>query len=48
MRSKTRRILVGVSILAVAPLLTVLTPQAAHAGTCYTVQTGPQSFTVCP
>jgi hypothetical protein len=48
MRSKTRRVLVGIGILAAAPLLTIMTPQAAHAGTCYVVQAGPQSFTVCP
>ncbi len=48
MRSKTRRLLLAAGIIAAAPVLTVLTPQVAHAGTCYQVQAGPQWVTVCP
>jgi hypothetical protein len=48
MRSRTRRLLLSVAIIAAAPLMTILTPGTAHAGTCYMVQVGPQWFTVCP
>lgn len=48
MRTRTRRLLLSVAIVAATPLLTILTPAPAHAGTCYTVQAGPQWFTVCP
>jgi len=48
MRSTTRRLLLGAGIIAAAPLLTIITPQVAHAGTCYNVQAGPQWVTVCP
>jgi hypothetical protein len=48
MRSRTRRLLLSIAIIAAAPVVTILTPATAHAGTCYIVQAGPQSFTVCP
>jgi hypothetical protein len=48
MRLQTRRLVLGVSIAVAAPLLAMLPTATAHAGTCYIVQTGPQSFTVCP
>ena len=47
MRSKTRRVLLGLGIIAAAPLLTILTPSAAHAD-CYGVTIGPQTTTICP
>jgi hypothetical protein len=48
MRSTTRRLLLAASLIAAAPLLTILSPAPAHAGTCYWVQVGPQTTTVCP
>jgi len=48
MRPWIRRVLLSAGIIAAAPLLTILTPGTAHAGTCYTVQVGTQWFTVCP
>jgi hypothetical protein len=48
MRSKTRRVLLGLGIIAAAPLLTILSPATAHADTCYSVRVGPQTTTVCP
>ena len=48
MRSTTRRLLLGLGITLAAPLLSILMPGVAHAGTCYTVQVGPQWVTVCP
>ena len=47
MRSKTRRVLLALSIIAAAPLLTILTPAPAHAD-CYGVRAGPQTVEVCP
>jgi hypothetical protein len=48
MRSKTRRVLLGLGIIAAAPLLSILTPSAAHADTCYRAWVGPQTVEVCP
>lgn len=49
MRSTVRRLVAALGILTCATTLSVLgTSSAAHAGTCYIVQVGPQSVTVCP
>jgi len=48
MRSKTRRVLLSLGIIAAAPLLSILTPATAHADDCYFAQVGPQSVRVCP
>jgi hypothetical protein len=48
MRSKIRRLLLSVAIVAAAPMLTILTATPAHAGTCYSVLVGTQWVTVCP
>ena len=48
MRSTARRLLLALGIVLAAPLLSVLMPATAHAGTCYTVQVGSEWVTVCP
>ncbi len=48
MRSATRRLLAALGILACAATASLVAAPAAHAGTCYTVQVGPQWVTVCP
>ena len=48
MRPTARRLLLGLGLALAAPALSILTPTAAHADTCYTVQVGDKLVTVCP
>ena len=48
MRSTIRRLLAAVAILTCAAAVALVAAPAAHAGTCYEVQVGPQWVTVCP
>ena len=49
MRSKVRRRLLGLGLIAAASTISVLATAApAHAGRCYTIGYGNNSVTICP